>query len=86
MPRAASKYQSLYDKLLPEIGRTFYIDFKPWRGSSKARVKDAIRGWAKKHKVKCGIKITNPHLTGQQILVNVKSLHELQPAPSAEEA
>jgi hypothetical protein len=72
MSRSARKYQSLFDKLAPEHGRTFYIDFKPYRSYGKTLVKSAIRRWAKKNKVAVGVKITNPHLTGQQILVSVK--------------
>ena len=74
MPRPVSKYQALWDQLKPEIGRTFYIDFKPWCSKRETLVKGAIRSWAKKNKVRCGVKITNPHLTGQQILVSIKQL------------
>lgn len=67
-----SKYQPLFDQLSPETGRTFFVDYKPFRGYGRNLVKGAVRRWAKKHRVAVGIKITNPHLTGQQILISVK--------------
>jgi hypothetical protein len=65
-----SKYRPVYDRLTPNVGRTFCVECAAFK---RRLFRRALQRWARRHQVALMIDMPSPRLTEQQALVYVRA-------------